>query len=306
MSYIDLLISGILAFIMLSVGLSLSWENFTQVVQHPKAYAAGIFLQLVVLPTTAFVIATLAGLPPAIKVGIMILSSCPGGTTSNFITYLLNGNAALAILLTVTNSFVAMISVPIIVNFGLRQFMHEEVDLHLPFWDTVRQISSIIIIPVIVGVLIHRYKPLFAFKVRIPLKWITVFLLAAVFFVKLFAAETHGGTGITRQEIFSILPYSLTGNFINLAAGFMLAYFLGLGVNDRLTLGVEVGIQNTSLAFLIGSTLLNNEDMLKPALVYAMFTFFTAIAYGLLVKPSEMTLFRERIQNLINRGGPDH
>lgn len=306
MSYIDLLISGILAFIMLSVGLSLTWGNFTHVLQRPKAYGAGIFLQLVVLPATAFTIASLAGLPPAIKVGIMILSSCPGGTTSNFITYLLNGNAALAILLTVTNSFVAMVSVPIIVNFGLRQFMGAEVDLHLPFWDTVKQISSIIIIPVVIGVLIHRYQPFFAFKVRIPLKWATVLLLAIVFFVKLFAAETHGGTGITRQEILSILPYSVAGNFINLAAGFLLAYFMKFDTNDRLTLGVEVGIQNTSLAFLIASTLLNNEEMLKPALVYAMFTFFTAIIYGLLVKPSEITLFRERMQRLFNRGGLDH
>ncbi|MBK8704569.1 MAG: hypothetical protein IPN33_13855 [Saprospiraceae bacterium] len=77
-----------------------------------------------------------------------------------------------------------------------------------------------------------------------------------------------------------------------------MAYFLGLPTNDRLTLGVEVGIQNTSLAFLIASKWLNNEDMLKPALVYAMFTFFTAMIYGLVLKPNEGKLFWQRMNNL--------
>lgn len=300
MSYIDLLISGILAFIMLSVGLSLTWKNFVVVFARPKGYFGGLALQLLVLPTVAYTIATLANLPPAIKVGIMILSSCPGGTTSNFITYLLNANAALAILLTVSNSFIALFSVPIIVNFGLETFMGGHTDIALSFWSTIREISTIIIIPVIIGVLVKRYHPIFAAKVQVPLKWITVILLAVVFFVKLFAGEAQGGTGITLKEILTLFPYLAIGNVFNLTAGYFMAYFLGLPTNDRLTLGVEVGIQNTSLAFLIASKWLNNEDMLKPALVYAMFTFFTAMIYGLILKPNEGKLFWQRMSNLYN------
>lgn len=303
MTYIDLLISGILAFIMLSVGLSLTWRNFLVVFARPKGYLGGLALQLLVLPTAAYIIATLARLPVELKVGIMILSSCPGGTTSNFITYLLNANTALAILLTVTNSFIALISVPLIVNFGLSQFMGEHTDLTLPFGDTVRHIFGIILVPVFLGLLIRRFYPNFAMRVRMPLKWMTVILLGIVFFIKLFAGEAQGGTGISTDEILQILPYSLLGNTLNLTAGFCMAYFLGLPANDRLTLGVEVGIQNTSLAFLIGSTLLNNEEMIKPALVYAMFTFFTAVVYGMIVKPNEWHLLRNRFSRMITREG---
>ncbi len=288
MNAIDLLIGGILAFIMLSVGMSLNWKDFTDTFARPKAYLGGLFLQLLVLPAFAFLIATYAPLPLAFKMGIIVLATCPGGTTSNFVTYLLNANAALSICLTVTNSFIALFSIPFIVNLGLQHFYGTSADMVLPVGATIRQIFTVIIVPVFLGVAIRRYFPGFADRIQSPLKWITLIFLAILFIIKFLAGEESGGTGITMAEIKQIIPYSILGNTLNLLAGFSLAYFvLKLPKGDQVTLGVEVGIQNTSLAFLIGGTLLGNEDILKPALVYASFTFFTAIIYGLLVKPGE-------------------
>ncbi|MEZ5040697.1 MAG: bile acid:sodium symporter [Saprospiraceae bacterium] len=288
MNVVDILIGGILAFIMLSVGMSLRWKDFVYTFSRPKAFLGGICLQLLVLPSLAFAIASLAALPLPYKLGIVVLSTCPGGTTSNFITYLLNANAALSICLTVTNSFIALFSIPLIVNLGLQHFYGTSTDMSLPFLETIQQIVTIIILPVFIGVGIRKYYTVLADQIKMPLKWITLILLAILFLVKFLATEEAGGTGITMDEIRQILPYSILGNFLNLFAGFSVAYFvLKLKKEDQITLGVEVGIQNTSLAFLIGGTLLANEEILKPALVYAMFTFFTAILYGLLIKPEE-------------------
>lgn len=295
MSFVDILIGGILAFIMFSVGLSLTWRNFVITFARPRAYLGGLFLQVMVLPVLAFTIASLANLPPAFKVGIMILSTCPGGTTSNFVTYLLNANTALSISLTVTNSFLALITVPLIVSFSVTHFMGSHAEIALPIGATIQQIISVILAPTFAGLLVRRYFPNIAMSTQRPLKWITVIMLAILFVVKFFAGEDQGGTGITLSDISKIIPYSLTGNFLNLLAGFGLATILRLGTNDKLTMGVEVGIQNTSLAFLIGGTLLGNEDTLKPALVYAMFTFFTALIYGLIVKPEEWKAFKKLI-----------
>jgi BASS family bile acid:Na+ symporter len=90
-----------------------------------------------------------------------------------------------------------------------------------------------------------------------------------------------------------ILPASLLINFVSLFSGYLFGRLFGFGRNDQLTLGVEVGIQNTSLAFLITSTLLANEQMLKPALVYAMFTFFSGLLYGLWLKPGMWGILRK-------------
>jgi BASS family bile acid:Na+ symporter len=294
MSYIDLLISGILAFIMVSVGLSLTERDFALTFRRPRAYFTGVFAQMVMLPALAFAVAYASGLPPEFQVGILILASCPGGMTSSFLSYLLGANAALSVSLVVTNSFIALVSVPLIVNGALLFFMGQGTHLTLPFWDTVLQIFSITILPVVIGVLIRHKLPDFAQRVQIPLKWITLALLAALFAIKFFAGEDQGGSGITISEIFTLLPYSLAVNVLGLAAGYLAARSQGLAVKNRITIGIEVGIQNTNLAFLIAGTLIGNEAMLKPALVYAMFSFFTAMGYGFAQKPDAISQFFSR------------
>jgi BASS family bile acid:Na+ symporter len=286
MNVIDLLISGVLSFIMLSVGLSLAERNFYYTFSRPRSFLTGIFLQIIVLPLLAFTVASLSGLPPAFQVGMMVLAACPGGMTSNFISYLLHANTALAISLTVGNSMIALFSIPIVVNFALDQFMPGTSGItHLPFSATTGRILLIVLLPVLIGILIRRWLPLFADRARLALRWVTVILLGLLFVIKLFASENQGGSGITLSEVYQILPFSVLVNFLALSAGLLVGRLAKRNRDDQLTLGVEIGIQNTSLAFLIAATLLGNEDMLKPALVYAMFTFFTAFAYGLLLKP---------------------
>ena len=243
MSFVDILISGILAFVMFSVGLSLTWRNFVVTFARPRAYLGGLFLQVIILPVLAFTIASLAGLPPAFKVGIMILSTCPGGTTSNFVTYLLNANTALSISLTVTNSFLALVTVPLIVSFSVDHFMGGHTTIELPIYDTIRQIITIILVPTFAGLLIRRFLPTLAINTQRPLKWITVIMLGLLFIIKFFAGEEQGGTGITPSEIGQIIPYSIIGNTVNLLAGFSMASLLKLPTNDKVTMGVEVGIQ---------------------------------------------------------------
>jgi len=291
MAYIDLLISGILAFIMVSVGLSLTERDFSTTFRRPRAYFTGVFAQMIILPLLAFGVASISGLRPEFQVGILLLASCPGGMTSSFLSYLLGANAALSVSLVVTNSFIALISVPLIVNGALLYFMGQDTHLTLPFGDTVLQIFSITILPVVVGVLIRHKLPEFAQRVQVPLKWITLALLATLFAIKFFAGEDQGGSGITVSEILTLLPYSLTVNVLGLAAGYFVARWQGLMVKNRITIGIEVGIQNTNLAFLIAGTLIGNEAMLKPALVYAMFSFFTALGYGLMQKPEAISQF---------------
>lgn len=290
MDWIDWLISGILAFIMLSVGLSLNSRGFIITFARPRAYITGLFLRLLFLPALAFGVAFLTPLPLAFKVGFVILSACPGGTTSNFITYLVNANVALSIALTVTCSLIALLSVPFIANFTLGFFMNDHVNLQLSVGETILQIFTITIIPVVIGILIRRSRPDWARNIERTLKWITVVLLGVVFLVKFFAGEDQGGTGITWAEIGSLLPPALFINLVGLLSGLVAGRQLGLPVADQQTLGIEVGVQNTSLAFLITSTLIGNEDMLKPALVYAMFSFFTSVAYGWLLRQNALKM----------------
>lgn len=282
---IDVLISVVLAVIMFSIGLSLIPIIFRHLLTHPKALATGLILQLIFLPLLAFGVCFTLKLPPAFATGLVILAACPGGMTSNFISYLLKANTALAVSLTICNTALTIISIPLISNLALSTFWTGEGISQLPFLPTAGRISLIVLLPVLMGMFFRARRQVQAKFLQQRLRWVSVVLLAVLFTLKLFAPTAIGGSNLTVAEIGIILPASLLINFGALLSGRVAGRLAGLDRNDQLTLGVEVGIQNTSLAFLITGSMLGNEQMLKPALIYAAFTFFTAMIYGLWVKP---------------------
>ena len=282
---IDFLIGSILALIMFSIGLSLKTDNFRQLASHPRVLLLGLGLQLLLLPSIAFIVATLFRLPPAFAAGVVILSVCPGGLSSNFISFLLKANTTLAVSLTICNTTLSMLTIPVIVNLGLWAFWSGEGLRQLPVLATAIQIFFIVLAPILSGMIFRRRKAARAEYLQPRLRWLSLFLLGLLFTLKLLAPADAGGSNLLVNEVVTILPASIAINVCALFSGVMFGRLFGFGRNDQITLGVEAGIQNTSLAFLITSTLLHNEQMLKPALVYAMFTFFTALAYGLWLKP---------------------
>jgi BASS family bile acid:Na+ symporter len=283
-TFIDILISLVLAFIMLGVGLSLTPGSFKTVFSYPKPLILGLSSQIIILPVISFIITYFSDMPLPFKVGLIILSSCPGGTTSGFIAYFFKGNVALSITFTSINSFLTLFTIPFVVNLSLLYYYGKSTIIHLSYLESIIQIFFVTIIPALIGVLIRTYKPEFAIKIQRPLKFILVAALAVVFIIKFFAGENSGGAGITIKEIFNILPYALLLNASCMAWGFALGSINKLGTKNSYTIGIEAAVQNTTLAFLVAGTLLQNQDMVKPSLIYAMFSFWTAIFYSFLIK----------------------
>ncbi len=283
-TYIDILISLVLAFIMFGVGLSLTSTSFKNVIFYPKALLAGLSSQIIVLPIIAFTITYFSNLPLPFKVGLIILSSCPGGTVSGFLTYFFKGNAALSITFTSINSFITLITIPLIVNLSLVFYYGKTTEIHLSYLETIIQIFSVTIVPALIGVFVRSRFPAFAIKTQSPLKIVLLVALAVVFVIKFFAAETSGGTGVTFKEVLIILPFALLQNAASMLWGYRFGRTANLGVRNSYTIGIEAAVQNTTLAFLVAGTLLQNQDMVKPSLIYALFSFWTAILYTYVIK----------------------
>jgi len=291
-SYIDVLISVVLAAIMFGLGLSLTLSNFKDIIKFPRAFFVGLASQMIFLPAIAFVILLFADIPGPFKVGIMILAACPGGTTSGFVTYLLKGNVALSIALTVINSFLTLFTIPFIVNFSLKYYLHQEVEIHLPFFESVTQIFLITLLPAILGLFVRKTKPLFATSIQKYLKFILIALLALVYTIKFFAGDQHGGSGITVDEVWTILPYALIFNILCFVFSIGFGKLTKLKIRDAFTIALEVSLHNTTLALLIGGTFLQSQDMIKPALIYTMFSFWTAIIFGFIILKLYKTEFQ--------------
>ena len=111
---IDIILPLSLIFIMFSLGLGLNTDDFRNIINYPKAFFIGILNQMIILPIVAFFLIIIFKLSGELAVGMMILSCCPGGVTSNIITRMSNGDTALSISYTAFVSIITMFTLPIL------------------------------------------------------------------------------------------------------------------------------------------------------------------------------------------------
>lgn len=187
MELINHLMSAVLMLITFAIGSSLRFGDFENIFRKSKALTIGLVAQMVLLPILAFVVALISDLSPELKVGLIIVSICPGGSTSNFVTYLVNAETALAVALTIVNSLLILLTIPTLTNVAISTFMGTSSEFSLSMTDTFWEVCKIVIIPAFLGLLFNRYFPNVALKIKMPLKVINTILLGLVFTIKFFA-----------------------------------------------------------------------------------------------------------------------
>jgi bile acid:Na+ symporter, BASS family len=293
-TYLDVLVVVVLAVIMFGVGLSISITDLKDVIRSPRPFVFGLFAQMILLPVMAFGITFFTNLSPALKVGFIILASSPGGTTSGFITVLFRGNVALSVALTTINSLLTLFTIPVLVNIALTIYLGAHSVYELPFIASCLHIFTITLVPALAGVIIRLKWNDFADTIQKPVRITMIILFAFVYTAIFLADESKGGSGISMQETLQILPFALAINVSAFLAGIFMGYLGNTGVKSSFTIGIEVAVHNTTLALLVAGTLIHSKDMAKPALVYAMFSFWTAILFGMVVKHfSGLKIFEE-------------
>jgi len=271
-----------LAIITLGMGLSLTDKDFKNIFVQPKAVIIGLCCQMVLLPVIAYMIARFIHMDPVFKVGLMIIAACPGGATSNLITYLLRGNVALSISMTAINSMITLITIPLIVHFSLEAFIHENENIILPVGETIIKVFLITIVPAFLGTRIRKNYPDFAIRLERPLRVLLPLLLLVVYAGVIFIDQGTGSA--TRSDFIRIFPNALLLNVLAMVAGFLVARVLRLRVINQFTISIEVGLQNSALAIFVAATLLENNDMALVPVVYGSFSFFSTLLFGWTVK----------------------
>ncbi|MGB3492253.1 MAG: bile acid:sodium symporter family protein [Elainellaceae cyanobacterium] len=272
--------------IMLGMGLGLTADDFKRVLVEPKAVALGLIAQLIMLPAVGFLLASLFPLSPELAVGVMILAACPGGPTSNLMTYLLQGNVALSITLTAISSLITVFTIPLVVNLAMQHFIGEAAALQLPFLTTVIQIAVITLIPVALGMALHHYAPRFASQVEKGVKWLSIAFLSLIV------------VGLLAKERANVASFFLQVGWVTLALnvstmllGFAIATLAQLDTRSKKAIAVEVGIQNGTLAIAVASapTFLNTPSMAIPAGIYSLIMFATSAVFVRLARQSSTT-----------------
>lgn len=259
-----------LAFIMLGMGLSLTIKDFKNIFVYPKAMILGLTNQLILLPIFGYALIQLFGLTGALAVGVMILAACPGGATSNLITHLSKGDTALSISLTAASSLVTIVSIPIIVNFAISHF-GEEGSITLHVMETIIQIAGVTVIPVSIGMFLHKKFPKLSQKADRPVR-----IASAVFFALIMVAAILKERENLVEFFIQSGPITLILNLLTLTVGFFLARVFLLSKRQAITIAIESGIQNGTLGIMIAATLLKNSEMTIPIAIYSLIMFMTA------------------------------
>lgn len=258
---------------MFGLGLSLTKEDFKHLFDQPRALSIGLASQMLLLPLLAWIIAKQSALSPEMQVGIMILSVCPGGITSNLVSYYVKGNVALAISLTVCNALLSLITIPVLVNLFLQHFMNSGKIIELPFWQTLFDIFVVTVMPAILGMLARYQFGNHALKMEKNLNVVLPLLLLMVFAFKFTAGSDKGGTAMTTHDLKVLSSWMIALNIGSMITGYIAGVFGKLSFKNRITIAVEVGLHNTALALLIAGDKLGIPSMEKPALVYALYSF---------------------------------
>ncbi len=268
-----------LMIIMFGMGLSLTVADFKRVVMAPKAKLIGLFNQLLLLPIIAFGLVFVFRLSAELAVGLMLIAACPGGPTSNMIAHLSKGDTALSVTLTAVASVVTVFTIPLIVGTSMGLFMAGgETAIHLPFWRTVFQLMLVTIIPISIGMLVRVKKPAFSTRMGKPVNVISIVFLALVILAAVLQEEDLAGQ-------FADAGWAVLAlNVVTMSLGFAMAAVWGLPLRQRISISVESGIQNGTLALAIALGILGSARIAVPAVVYSLLMFvsgtFMIVRYG--------------------------
>lgn len=266
-----------IAIIMLGMGLSLTIADFVRIKKAPKGVFIGLFNQLLLLPAIGLGLVMLFDLKAEYAVGLMLVAACPGGATSNLITNLAKGDLGLSITMTAFSSVITVFTIPLIVNFALLRYMGPEAagtdaTITLEFWPTFLKMFLVTLLPVSIGMFIRSKAKQFADKMEKPVKIASVVLMTGIIVGAVLANKGKLADGFV-----IVGPAVLGLNIVTMLLGFVSGILFRLSLRQRVSISIECGIQNASLALFIGGMGMmggHPEILLAPA-IYGTLMFVT-------------------------------
>jgi len=265
-----------IAFIMFGVALDIKIQHFKDLIMNPKSVIVGIFSQFLLLPAVTFLFIILLNPTPTVALGMILISACPGGNISNFMTSMAKGNVALSVSLTAISTLAATFMTPL--NFAVwgklfvTHYNSETagsflVPIEIDFFQMVQTVIILLGIPVAVGLLISQYFPKFTAKLKKPIKQLSIIIFIGFVIILLTANFNH-----FIRFIHLVFILVLIHNSIALATGYGAARLFKLPEPDVRTLTIETGIQNSGLALV----LMFNPKIFPPGLELGGMTIIAA------------------------------
>jgi bile acid:Na+ symporter, BASS family len=233
----------LLGIIMFGMGLTISLDDFKEVGKRPFEVVIGVLSQFVIMPLLAVLLTKIIPLSPEVAAGVILVGCCPGGTSSNVMTYLSKGDVALSVACTSVTTLAAPIVTPFLVWLFASQY--------LPVDATAMFISilKVILLPLALGFLSQKVVPAIV-KSAVPV----LPLVSVAGIVLIVAAVVGASKGAIAQSGLLIFAVVVLHNGLGYLLGFFAAKISGLSLAKRKAIAIEVGMQNSGLGAALAST----------------------------------------------------
>ena len=230
-------ITLLLGIVMFGMGMTLKLSDFKLVFQRPRDVFIGALAQFTIMPLLAYILATAFGLPPELAAGVILVGTCPGGTSSNVMTYLARGDVALSVSMTMTTTILAPIVTPLLTWWLAGAWV--EISLAAMMMSIVQ----VVILPIVAGLIINSF---FEAQVQKVVKILPLVSVTAIVLI------VGGVVAVSSQKIMEtgllIMAVVMCHNLLGYGTGFLLAKALHMDLSKAKAISIEVGMQNSGLA----------------------------------------------------------
>lgn len=274
--------------IMLGMGASLTPRDFMLALKRPYGLMIGVISQYGFMPFIGFLLALTLPVSDPIKIGILIMSCMPGGTTSNIFTYFSKGNLALSVLMTVTSTIFGVILIPVVLVVYAGAL-----DVDIPRENIIATLV-LLLVPVAVGMLLRKFNA--------NVGAVTEFLgsvLAVFFIVFLIVSWIPRNFAFLMETSWATYVASLAIGVIGISVGYLFAKTLKLHPRNARTVGLETGIQNGPLAIAIIAFTFTGAEQQAINAVPVLYSLFIVIVSTL------VTLYFRRANTAAEQKMPD-
>ena len=275
MTSLDLLLSVAIMTIMLSLGLGLHIKDFAILIRRSELVAAGLFIQICIIPISTFCVISVCDITGATAVGFMLLAACPGGGVSNVFSKIAKVDVPLSIVLTTLSSLLCAITIPLVLGMSARVFLNQDLP-NLDVWRLARRAFVLCTAPIVSGILIRNVLPNIAhLSERILSKVALVFLAAIIIgaMIASWSAFWHNLWFLGAALLAMLLTHPLLG--------YLLPRSLDVGEKQARTLAIEASVQNGALGIAVASLISQGSggfsDFALASALYRVLSYFVVV-----------------------------
>ena len=244
-----LLLNFVLGFVMFGVSLELKAEDFSEALRTPRALVIGLLGHHLVFPAFTYLLVLLLEPRPSIALGMILVSSCPAGNISNFLTHYARGNTALSVSISTLSTLSAIIMTPVNIAFWGGMYAPAQPLLRSVAVNPLEMFLHVLLLlglPLAAGLFVSRRWPNFTARAQKPMKYFSL-----AFFLLFVIAALAANWKYFLAYVGMVVGVVFIHNAAALLTGYGMAFATRLPERDRRAVAIECGIQNSGLGLIL-------------------------------------------------------